>query len=191
MDQPVLTTKEALLAHGKRLFWLEGYGNVSVRDITGAAGVDAALVSRYFGGKLGLFEATLAGMEMLDVSTIPDAEALIDALVRIFDEAERQADVPTAISLALSNARDPEAGPLVMARLSACWTEPMAQLLSSKELAAMVTCVVFGLSVGEKMLHIDGIHAPGTPEYRAQVEHMLRAALATPTVTVPQGPVND
>ncbi|MEO0371384.1 MAG: TetR family transcriptional regulator, partial [Pseudomonadota bacterium] len=46
-------TKEKLLGAARDLFWTRGYSNVSVRDITGAAGVDAALVSRYFGGKRG------------------------------------------------------------------------------------------------------------------------------------------
>ena len=59
-----LTTKEKILETARQLFWTRGYSNVSVRDITGAAGVDAALVSRYFGGKQGLFEAVLrASME--------------------------------------------------------------------------------------------------------------------------------
>ena len=178
-DKPI-STKDALLAHGKRLFWLEGYGNVSVRDITGAAGVDGALVSRYFGGKLGLFKETLAQMDALDIAAIPDRETLIREIVRIFDEAERSPDIPSVITLTLANARDPEAGPLVKAQMDRCWQEPMAKLLGSQELAAMVTAVTFGLSVAEKMLHLPGIHAPGTASYRAQVEHMLRAALASP-----------
>ncbi|MEM1238069.1 MAG: TetR family transcriptional regulator [Pseudomonadota bacterium] len=180
MDAKPLTTREALLAHGKRLFWLNGYANVSVRDITGAAGVDGALVSRYFGGKLGLFKETLSQMDTLDIAGIPDREALISELVRIFDEAERSPDVPTVITLTLANARDPEAAPLVKEAMDARWQKPLAELLGSEALAAMVTAVTFGMSVAEKTLCLEGIHRPGTPAYRAQIEHILRAALESP-----------
>lgn len=180
MNDESRTTRDTILAHGKRLFWTLGYANVSVRDVTRAAGVDAALVSRYFGSKLGLFRATLENMDVVDIATLPDEEALVATIVRIFDETERKPNAPTAISLALSNARDPDAGPLVKDSLERSWTQPMTKLLGSSERAAMVTCVTFGMSVGEKMLHLSGIHAPGTSAYRSQVEHMVRAALAIP-----------
>jgi AcrR family transcriptional regulator len=52
-------TCAALLAAAQRRFAHEGYDAVSVRDVAGDVGVDAALVFRYFGSKAGLLrEAT-------------------------------------------------------------------------------------------------------------------------------------
>ncbi|NYI05303.1 TetR/AcrR family transcriptional regulator [Allostreptomyces psammosilenae] len=50
-------TRAALLGAAVMRFARHGYDNTSVRDIARDAGVDAALVYRYFGSKEALFEA--------------------------------------------------------------------------------------------------------------------------------------
>jgi AcrR family transcriptional regulator len=61
-------TRRALLNAATQLFWEHGYSNTSLRQIAGQAKVDVALISRYFGGKLGLFKATLAtGLDWHDL----------------------------------------------------------------------------------------------------------------------------
>jgi len=67
-------TKKALLQEAQNQFWSRGYSNVSVRDISKAAGVDGALISRYFGSKLGLFETTLQGLPLLNTEAIKNAD---------------------------------------------------------------------------------------------------------------------
>ena len=44
-------TKSAVLSAAERLFALNGFRNVSVRDITAAAGVNLASVNYHFGSK--------------------------------------------------------------------------------------------------------------------------------------------
>lgn len=53
-------TRERILHHAEALFASGGFSAVSVRQITGAAGVDLALIKYYFGSKEGLFNAVLA-----------------------------------------------------------------------------------------------------------------------------------
>lgn len=53
-------TLTRILDHAERLFSIDGYAGVSLRQITGAAGVDLALIKYYFGSKEGLFDAVLA-----------------------------------------------------------------------------------------------------------------------------------
>jgi AcrR family transcriptional regulator len=50
-------TRDRLLDAAERLFAERGFHGVSVRDVTGAAGVDVALVAYHFGNKQGLLEA--------------------------------------------------------------------------------------------------------------------------------------
>ena len=50
-------TRERILDAAERLFAQRGYYGVSVRDVTGAAEVDVALVAYHFGNKLGLLES--------------------------------------------------------------------------------------------------------------------------------------
>ncbi len=52
-------TRAAILAAGKTHFARSGYEGAYLRDIAAEAGVDAALINRYFGGKEGLFNACL------------------------------------------------------------------------------------------------------------------------------------
>jgi len=59
-------TRALLLAAALRRFTLDGYDTTTVRQIAEDAGVNVALISRYFGSKEGLFEACLelAGEEL-------------------------------------------------------------------------------------------------------------------------------
>lgn len=52
-------TRAAILEAGKAQFARLGYDAATVRDIAAAAGADVALISRYFGGKEGLFVEAL------------------------------------------------------------------------------------------------------------------------------------
>jgi len=52
-------TKDALLAAARAEFSAHGYQGARVRSIAAAAGVDAAMVNHWFGGKEGLFAAAM------------------------------------------------------------------------------------------------------------------------------------
>ena len=52
-------TRMLLLAAARRRFALDGYSSTTVRDIASDAGVNVALINRYFLSKEGLFEACL------------------------------------------------------------------------------------------------------------------------------------
>ena len=51
--------RERLLAAATELFDERGYDRTTTRDLADRAGVDAALIARYFGSKAGLYLATL------------------------------------------------------------------------------------------------------------------------------------
>ena len=55
------TTRQAILQAAHRCFLDESYDSVGLREIASAAGVDVALVSRYFGGKEQLFKEAQEG----------------------------------------------------------------------------------------------------------------------------------
>jgi AcrR family transcriptional regulator len=56
-------TRAAILDAARERFARESYDEVGMRDIAGEVGVDAALVSRYFGSKEDLFVAVLDSCE--------------------------------------------------------------------------------------------------------------------------------
>jgi AcrR family transcriptional regulator len=53
-------TRRLLLTAGRQRFAQDGYSSTKVRDIAADAGVNVALINRYFTSKEGLFEACLA-----------------------------------------------------------------------------------------------------------------------------------
>jgi AcrR family transcriptional regulator len=55
-------TRKALLDAASRRFARDGYSATTVRDIADDAGVNVALINRYFGSKEGLFEACLVNL---------------------------------------------------------------------------------------------------------------------------------
>jgi len=88
------STRQKLLDAAERLFAVRGFHGVSIREITGAAGVDVALANYHFGSKKGLFEAVfLRRAELLNEERMqmlhtvlahagdgrPSVEAVIDA----------------------------------------------------------------------------------------------------------------
>lgn len=54
-------TRQAILEAAKYCFSSEGYDQVGVREIAARAGVDPALINRYFGSKEGLFSEVIGG----------------------------------------------------------------------------------------------------------------------------------
>jgi AcrR family transcriptional regulator len=68
-------TRKALLDAASRRFAVDGYASTTVRDIADDAGVNVALINRYFGSKEGLFEACLVNLveeSRREASTGPD-----------------------------------------------------------------------------------------------------------------------
>ena len=63
-------SRQALLEAAQDLFGQLGFERTTVRDIGERAGVDAALIARYFGSKADLYIAAVAAERMGDQSTV-------------------------------------------------------------------------------------------------------------------------
>ncbi|MEO0371645.1 MAG: TetR family transcriptional regulator, partial [Pseudomonadota bacterium] len=172
-------TKEKLLGAARDLFWTRGYSNVSVRDITGAAGVDAALVSRYFGGKRGLFEATLAEIPSWSALDVDNAQVLTEAVASFshpFDPATEEAN---AFTMLLSNIIDPEMGNRIRDLVQTALAEPLAAKLGGPhagDRAAMILAALFGLALMRKNFQLEALKDLSLEETAARVAHLVDAA---------------
>ena len=96
MPSPKRTTRDKLMDVAEKLFARRGFHGTSVRDITGEAGVDVALVSYHFGSKKQLFAAVLerrgavlneerlsrlAGVRRSAAPLAPSTEAVVGAFL--------------------------------------------------------------------------------------------------------------
>ncbi len=176
-------TREKLLVAARDAFWTRGYSNVSLREISAAAGVDVALISRYFGSKLGLFEASLDGAFYSEDVAL--SEDWLETTARLISQPvdPQGGFVPDPIRLLLSNAADPEVGPLIRAQFEAEFVSWLCEKLTGehiRERAALFAAALLGLVLARKALGLRGM-ADATPDeiYR-QSHYMLKAALIYP-----------
>jgi AcrR family transcriptional regulator len=175
-------TREALLNNARALQWRYGYSNVTLRQIAKAAGVDVALVSRYFGGKLGLFEATLEGA--FEFPRVEGPEDLVDLVVHLFTSHPRDSPEPTILHLLLMNAQDEEVGPLVREAQHSAMQTGIEAALGNSPRAALFMAAILGMTVAEKSMFLSGIAPCESPVYEAQLRHMLNAAISYKAPTV-------
>lgn len=173
-----MTTRERLLHAAQGLFWARGYSNVSVRDIARAAGVDVALISRYFGSKMGLFDATQELIDRLDPDQFETPQDLVDGLVKICIDWPRDADVPSPLTHLLLNGNDPEVGDKVRAVYREHWQGPIEKIVGDPTRAAMVSAVLLGMNVLEKTVRLGGVADPTDPRYEPAFRKLFAAALA-------------
>jgi len=74
-------TRQLLLEAARLRFARNGYSSTTVREIAGDAGVNVALINRYFTSKEGLFEACLS-RAVDELSSNETGEITVDRIVR-------------------------------------------------------------------------------------------------------------
>jgi len=75
-------TRQAILDAARHCFSADGYDQVGVREIAARAGVDPALINRYFGSKEGLFSEAIGGKFDLRNLAGDDLSTLGETLLR-------------------------------------------------------------------------------------------------------------
>lgn len=153
-------TRERLLAAARARFSRDTFENVGTREIATDAGVDAALVNRYFGGKEKLFAAAIEGAFRIEEHLPDRLDDLGEHLAgQIMDDAdELEAGEPDSLRLLLRAAASPSTAALVSARFHAEFVTPLARLLRGRDTelrAAMIASYVIGLATMK--------HALGSP----------------------------
>lgn len=126
-------TKASILAAAREQFAVAGYQAATIRSIATVAGIDPAMVMRYFGNKEGLFAAAAEfDLRMPDFSALP-RKAVGAALVNHF--LDRWEDDETLMAL-LRTAVTHEAAALRMQAIFATQIAPMVLRASGAPRAA-------------------------------------------------------
>jgi len=100
-------TRTAILDAAQTLFSTRGFANTGVREVTDLAGVNSALVGRYFGSKEGLFRAALE--RVIDITPILTEDRRhrfgVDMVAGLFDTQ----DASGPLAMMILSAADPAA----------------------------------------------------------------------------------
>src|ERR1700722_307348 len=107
-------TRSAIFEAATRRFAYQGYEHSGVREIAADAGVDAAMVNRYFGSKEGLFTEVVE--HALDCRYLVDGDraTLADRLARkmVYGREGTADEKPIPLLLMLHSAAEPRAAEL-------------------------------------------------------------------------------
>jgi AcrR family transcriptional regulator len=151
-------TRARILAAARVRFAADAYENVGTRDIAADAGVDAALVNRYFGGKEKLFDEAIVDafaikdrFEGVDMGSFGE---LITTLVLEGNEARRAAKFD-ALGILLRASGSPATQERVSARFHADFVLPLARLLRGRDAelrAALIASYLVGLATMKRAL---------------------------------------
>jgi AcrR family transcriptional regulator len=160
-------TRQAILEAAKTCFMNGGYEQVGVRDIAARAGVDPALVNRYFGSKEGLFSQAVASKFDLNHLLDGDRATLGERLAQyVLQKKSNGATYDPLVALLRSSSSDVCSGMLrnailegfvrpLAARLEGPDAMPRAELVGSTLLGLLVHRTVMGgaaASDNERML---------------------------------------
>ena len=176
-----LSTKEKLLISARKLFWARGYSNVSVRDLTKDAGVDVALVSRYYDGKLGLFKASIDGAFDWPELFAASHGQFKDIVVAKLADSLEQTEENSAVKMLILNSMDPEVGDYVREAAKNYLIVPMQTMLGgtkAREQVALFLAVMIGASMMRNNLQVDGIANTSRLNYERQLRYLADAALS-------------
>jgi AcrR family transcriptional regulator len=93
-------TKEALLSSAQALFGEKGFEATTTRDIGDRAGVDPALIARYYGSKADLYIAAVIAEAQTDQ---PEIEQMTDAADALISRTDRHGLGPVTQALIRSD----------------------------------------------------------------------------------------
>jgi len=141
-------TRARILASARELFTDEGYGSVSSRMIAAHAGVNVALINRYFGAKRGLLTEILREDGVFPGLIEGDHDTLTRRLAE--HAVSRLHGEGTALQRALDDsAGDPDLQAVYQGRITTAMIEPLAAYLGGGQARAqgsLVAAVMLGLS---------------------------------------------
>jgi AcrR family transcriptional regulator len=174
-----VATRAAIFEAATRRFACEGYQHAGVREIAADAGVDAAMVNRYFGSKERLFAEVVE--HAFDIRYLVDgdratfAERL--ARVAVYGRDDVAGDRRIPLLLILGSATEPHAAELIRTSLDRNVLRPLAEHLDGPDAdvrAAMVIAQCMGFSILNQMLRPRAL-AEAQPE---ELVNILKASLA-------------
>ncbi len=186
-------SKAALFRAAQELFSQKGYDRTTTREIGLRAGVDAALIARYFGSKADLYIAAVAAeqIEGPDAEAAPHSEEtfggvaqMVDALVTRID---RNGPGPIMQALVRSDT-SPEILVAARARLKGRLVEPLMECMECDpsgraQLRAEITvAALLGVSLARGLGWFEEVRSASKDELVALVVDVLGNAAPGPAL---------
>ena len=178
-------TRAAMLESARRHFARESYENVGLREIAGDAGVDPALVGRYFGNKEKLFKEAVRGDDQHIMLGVERENLAAHFTSLILDEEDEDAIDRTAkidrLLILLRSASSPKASRIICEAIDEDILEPVAAVLRGKHAelrASLCLAVLMGTGILRSAMEIAPLCRADEGLLRDRLIALFTAALA-------------
>lgn len=162
-------TKSEILRAARRVFASKGYAEAGLRDIAALAKANPALIVRYYGSKLALFETALEAS--LDASVFTRVEKrLFGKAIAVELCAPNNQEAANPLPMILFSAGDPEARGAALKLLAKCILAPLEKWFGkadAKERAAQFLAIATGFLAYRLMLPLAPMQDKVSPAMRA------------------------
>ncbi len=188
-------SRRALFDAARILFGQRGFDRTTNRAIAELAGLDAALIARYFGSKADLYLAVMAAEGVAPSENdaagaleerLSDLDAILDAVLR---RSEQSGPGPVLQALIRQDTSD-EIRDAAKARLARRVVQPLMMTMSAQGTgdaqlrAEIVVAALLGVSLSRSLGWFEEIHLAS----RGEVAEILRQALET-VMEMPSSPI--
>ena len=178
------TTRQSILQAAHRRFLDQSYDTVGLRDIAADAGVDVALVSRYFGGKEQLFKEVLQeGKSALPANLTPSELPAFLAHLATQQRGDEEANCYESMLLILRSASSPQAAAVVRSALKDDILGPLSSVLGDGDEActgaSLATAILMGTTILRVVAPVQAL-CPCDMQLRQRLEALFATALGQP-----------
>jgi AcrR family transcriptional regulator len=148
-------TKADILSAARTAFASSGYDSVGVREIASVAGVNVALVIRYFGSKEKLFEQAVTGaFDLNELLSVRREEVGKLLAYYILQKQEREGSLEPLLALMRSSSSE-QGSKLMRELLDEQFIRPLAKWLGGKQAelrASLIASTMLGLALTRDVL---------------------------------------
>lgn len=179
-----VATRVSILAAARQRLLHESYDSVGLRDIAGDAGVDVALISRYFGGKAGLFREVLIPEGGTPFDASMPAQDLPRFLCQLMadDGVKPPNHRMEMFIIMLRSASSPQAGEIIREQMREDALRPLISVIGSESAewrANMLLALLMGVGVLRTVMESDGLACKDEDHgaFDVRLEKLFRAIL--------------
>jgi len=160
-ERDAVATRQAILEAARMLFAHDSYERVTIRDIACKAGIDPALVIRYFGSKENLFLATL---DKGNCSSLPGGESmgLGHGLIHHYLSHWSKQDASDPLLIMIRSASSNDNSDILRQALNEQFLQPIAEQVGGPDghlRAELALSQLIGVNIMRSLLHTEALSA--------------------------------
>jgi AcrR family transcriptional regulator len=168
-------TRTKIIRAAEQIFSTKSYAEATLREITELAGVNLALARRYYGSKLGLYEAVLD--QAMGTSLIVGVDKANFGRTLVASFFHPPPEHVHSLPILIAGAADPDARSVALGLLHGRIVEPLADWFggaAAEEKAAQIMMITSGFFLFRSTLPLSPLQGEGSARLRAWLERVLQ-----------------